>query len=111
MNPNIKIYGIEPDASPMSSKGISNQHKIQGIGANFVPKIYDEKIVDEIITIADEEAIEYTKKLAQQEGIFAGISSGAALAGALKIANLFENKNIVAIFPDGGAKYLSNIEY
>lgn len=111
--PSIKIIGIEPENSPMISKGYSNPHKIQGIGANFIPKLYNEKLINEIITIKDEEAIEYTKLLAQKEGIFAGISSGAAICGAIKIAQREENKNknIIAIFPDGGAKYLSNIEY
>ncbi len=113
LNQDIKIIGIEPENSPMISKGYSNPHKIQGIGANFIPKLYDEKLIDEIITIKDEEAFEYTKLLAQKEGIFAGISSGAAICGAIKIAQKAENKdkNIIVIFPDGGAKYLSNIEY
>ncbi len=113
LNPNIKIIGFEPQNSPMISKGYSNPHKIQGIGANFIPKIYDEHLIDEIITVKDEDAIEHTKLLAQKEGIFAGISSGGAICAAIEIAKKEENKgkNIIAIFPDGGGKYLSNIEF
>lgn len=112
-NQNIKIVGIEPESSPKISKGLSSSHKIQGIGANFIPKLYDKNLVDEIILVNEDEAIEYTKKLAQIEGIFAGISSGASIVAAIKLGNMpqYENKNIVAIFPDGGAKYLSNITY
>ena len=108
-NPNIKIVALEPFDSPVLSKNISGPHKIQGIGAGFVPKTLDTKIYDEIITIKNEEAFEMCSKLAKTEGLLVGISSGAALMGATKYAQKEENKdkNILAFFPDGGEKYLS----
>ncbi len=108
-NPNIKIIALEPFDSPVLSKNISGPHKIQGIGAGFVPKTLDTKIYDEIITIKNEEAFEMCSKLAKTEGLLVGISSGAALMGATKYAQKEENKdkNILAFFPDGGEKYLS----
>lgn len=108
-NPNIKIVALEPFDSPVLSKNTSGPHKIQGIGAGFVPKTLDTKIYDEIITIKNEEAFEMCSKLAKTEGLLVGISSGAALMGATKYAQKEENKdkNILAFFPDGGEKYLS----
>lgn len=107
LNPKIKIIGFEPESSPVITKNIAAQHKIQGIGANFIPKNFDKKIIDEVITINDNEAIEYTKLLVKEEGIFAGISSGAALSAAIKTAKKYENKTIVVILPDTGMRYLS----
>lgn len=108
-NPDIKVDAVEPDKSPVISGGEPGPHKIQGIGAGFIPGNYDGTLVDEVIRITDEEAFECQRMLALKEGIFAGISSGAALAGALKEALKEENegKTIVAILPDTGERYLS----
>lgn len=106
-NPDIKVYGIEPSSSPLLTKGVAGKHKIQGIGANFVPKILDLSVVDEIIPVSDEDAYKYTKMLAQKEGILAGISSGASLCGAIQIAKRAEGKNIVVLLPDTGLRYFS----
>lgn len=108
-NENIKIVGVEPSASPVLSKGVSGPHKIQGIGAGFVPDTLNTKIYDEIITVSNEDAYETLKELARIEGVFVGVSSGAALYAASIIAKKEENKdkNIVVILPDGGTRYLS----
>lgn len=108
-NPKIKIVAVEPASSPVLSKGISGSHKIQGIGAGFIPKVLNTKIYDEIIPINDEDAFETGRLLGQTEGILIGISSGAALSAALKLANQDKNagKNIVVILPDTGDRYLS----
>lgn len=106
-NPSIKIYGIEPQGSPLLTKKEVGKHKIQGIGANFVPNTLDQDVIDEIITISDEDAYKYTKMLAEKEGILAGISSGAALCGALKIAKEEPSKSIVVLLPDTGLRYFS----
>lgn len=108
-NPNIKIIAVEPADSPVLSQGKSGPHKIQGIGAGFVPDVFDRSLIDEIITIKNEEAFEETKKLVVTEGILAGISSGAALYAGKIVANRpeFEDKNIVVILPDSGQRYLS----
>ena len=106
-NPSIKIIGVEPESSPLLTKGVSGTHKIQGIGANFVPKTYDGKVVDEIITVSNEKAYEYTSMLAKKEGILSGISSGAALYAACEIAKKEKGKNIVVLFPDTGLRYFS----
>lgn len=108
-NPKIKIVAVEPASSPVLSKGIAGSHKIQGIGAGFIPKVLNTKIYDEIIPINDEEAFETGRLLGQTEGILIGISSGAALSAALKLATQDENagKNIVVILPDTGDRYLS----
>ena len=108
-NPNIKIVAVEPDDSPLLSKGIAGSHKIQGIGANFVPKILNTNIYDEIITIKNEEAFDAKNLLGTTEGILVGISSGASLSAAIKLAQREENagKNIVAFFVDTGERYLS----
>lgn len=108
-NPKIKIVAVEPASSPVLSKGIAGSHKIQGIGAGFIPKVLNTKIYDEIIPINDEDAFEIGRLLGQTEGILIGISSGAALSAALKLANQDENagKNIVVILPDTGDRYLS----
>jgi len=108
-NKNIKIVAVEPADSPMLSKGKFGPHKLQGIGANFVPEILDTKIYDEIITITTDEAFKAGKELATTEGILVGISAGAALYAGLKLAQQKENegKNIVVILPDTGDRYLS----
>jgi cysteine synthase len=105
----ILTVAVEPYGSPILSKGVSGKHKIQGIGAGFVPPILDTTLIDEIITITDEEAFRYMKVAAQKDGIFCGISSGAALAAAVKYAECpqHKGKNIVTLFPDSVDRYLS----
>ncbi|MFA5878594.1 MAG: cysteine synthase A [Candidatus Margulisiibacteriota bacterium] len=108
-NPKVKIIAVEPFDSPVLSTGKSGPHKIQGIGAGFVPKVLDLKILDEIIPVKSEDAGAICQELAQKEGILAGISSGAALFAALEISKRKEaaNKTIVVILPDSGERYLS----
>ena len=108
-NPDIKVIGIEPASSPLITKGVAASHGIQGIGANFIPKVLDISLVDEVLTVKDDEAFEMTRLLGTREGIMAGISSGAALFGAVKVSERTENtnKNIVVIMPDSGDRYLS----
>ncbi len=108
-NPDIKIVAIEPDDSPMLSEGKSGAHKIQGIGANFIPEVLDRELIDEVIRIKTEEAYEGARTAARKEGILVGISSGAALWGAKVIAEREENKDkkIVVLLPDTGDRYLS----
>ena len=107
--PDIHIAVVEPASSPVLSKGESGPHKIQGIGAGFIPDILDTGVYDEVIAVTDEDAFRYGKMVGRQEGILVGISSGAALAAAVKIAKRKENegKRIVVIFPDTGDRYLS----
>lgn len=109
-NPDIKIIGVEPDSSPLLTKGVAGAHKIQGIGANFVPDTLNKNIIDEIIAVSDDSAYEYTRLVAKAEGCLVGISSGAALAAACEIASKTENKgkNIVVLLPDSGSRYLSS---
>ena len=108
-NRNIKIIGVEPNDSPLLTKGKAGPHKIQGIGANFVPKTLDKKYIDEFMTATTEEAYEYARLAGKYEGILVGISSGAALAQAVKVAKRNENngKTIVVLLPDSGDRYLS----
>ena len=106
-NPDIKIVAIEPADSPVLSGGKAGAHGLQGIGAGFVPEILNTEIIDEIITITTEEAYEASRMLATTEGVLVGISSGAALYGAMQIAKKEQNKNIVVILPDTGDRYLS----
>ena len=108
-NPNLKIIGVEPASSPVLTKGRSGPHKIQGIGAGFVPDTLDRSILDEVITVENEDAFAYSRKLSHNEGILVGISSGAAFKAALEIAQRkeYEGKNIVVILPDGGDRYMS----
>ncbi len=108
-NQKIKVIGIEPEKSPVISGGQPGSHTIQGIGAGFVPEILNIKILDEIIKVKDENAWETTAKLAKQEGVFAGISSGAAMWAAIQVAQRPENegKTIVVVLPDTGERYLS----
>lgn len=107
-NPSIKVYGVEPSNSPLISKGFSGAHKIQGIGANFVPSTFDGSVCDEIITVSDEDAYEYARMLAKEEGVLVGISSGASLKAAIEVAKKEENKTIVVLFPDTGLRYFSS---
>jgi len=108
-NPNIKIIAVEPDGSPVLSQGRAGAHKIQGIGAGFIPKTLDTQIYDEIIAVENEHALETGRAVAQEEGFLVGISSGAALWAACEAAKRPENKgkNIVVILPDTGERYLS----
>ena len=108
-NPDIRAVAVEPEKSPVISGGEAGPHKIQGIGAGFIPGNFDASIVDEVIRISDDEAFECQRMLARKEGIFTGISSGAALAAALKEARKEDNegKTIVVILPDTGERYLS----
>ena len=110
---NIKIIGVEPEASPVLSGGNAGPHKIQGIGAGFVPEILDTAIIDEIVTVSNDEAYSFGRDIAKIEGLLVGISSGAALAAAKKIASRPENfgKRIVVILPDTGMRYLSTEGY
>jgi cysteine synthase A len=112
-NEDIKIVAVEPENSPVLSGGNASPHKIQGIGAGFVPKTLDTSVVDEIITVTDEEAYRYGKMIAQTEGLLVGISSGAALAAAVKMSEKEDNagKSIVIILPDSGSRYLSTPNY
>ena len=108
-NPNIQIIAVEPAASPLPSQGKAGPHKIQGIGANFIPTVLDTDIYDEIIPVADEAAYAAGKRIGRSEGILVGISSGAALHAAIEVAKRPENanKNIVILMPDTGDRYLS----
>lgn len=104
----IKIYAVEPAASPLLSGGKPGPHKIQGIGANFVPDILDREIYDGVITIENEDAFDYARRAAKEEGILCGISSGAAIYAALQVAKeLGEGKRVVAVVPSNGERYLS----
>lgn len=110
MNPDIKVIGVEPASSPFITEGRSGAHAIQGIGAGFIPENLDLSLVDEVVTVADEEALECMREIARCEGLLVGISSGAALAAAIKVARREENadKRIVVILPDTGERYLSS---
>lgn len=111
-NPDIKVIGVEPKSSPLITEGVAGKHKIQGIGANFIPENLDREIYDEVITVSDEDAYKYALLMARKEGIAVGISSGAALAGALAIASRPENegKTVVAVMTDTGDRYLSTFD-
>ncbi len=108
-NPNIKVVAVEPATSAVLSGKAAGKHKIQGIGAGFIPGIYDETVVDEVMTCSDEAAYAYAREIAKTDGLFCGISSGAAVACAYELAKLPENKGkrIVALLPDTGMRYLS----
>ena len=108
-NPNVKVVAVEPAASPVLSKGVAGAHKIQGIGAGFVPDVLDTKIYDEIIPVENDDAFATGKLVGKKEGVLVGISSGAALWAAIQLAKRPENKGktIVALLPDTGDRYLS----
>lgn len=108
-NPAIRIYAVEPDTSPVLSGGAAGPHKLQGIGANFIPGNYDPSVIDEVLDISAEDAYAACRVLTRSEGLLAGISSGAALHGALLLAHRPEmkGKNIVVLLPDTGERYLS----
>ena len=108
-NPNVKVVAVEPAGSPVLSKGVAGAHKIQGIGAGFVPSVLDTKVYDEIITVENEDAFAAGKLIGKKEGVLVGISSGAAVWAAIQLAKRPENKGktIVALLPDTGDRYLS----
>lgn len=108
-NPNVKVIAVEPDGSPVLSKGKAGKHGLQGIGAGFVPEVLDTSIYDDIITVKEENAYEIARMLGQKEGVLVGISSGAALCAAIEVARRPESKgkNIVVLLPDTGERYLS----
>jgi cysteine synthase A len=107
--PSIKVVAVEPDASPVLSGGVKGPHKLQGIGAGFIPAVLNTKIYDEIIRVKDDDALETARRMAKEEGLLVGISSGAAAWASLQVANRKENagKLIVVIIPDFGERYLS----
>ena len=109
-NPNIQIVAVEPAGSPVLSDAIPGRHKIQGIGAGFIPETLDMEIYDEILTVTDDDAYQVCRELARREGVLCGISSGAALSAAKELAvkPAYQGKTIVALFPDGGERYLSS---
>ena len=112
-NSDIKLVAVEPKASPLLTEGTAGPHKIQGLGANFVPEVLDQELLDEIIAVTNEDAIEVSRKVAAAEGILGGISAGANIKAALEIAARpeSEGKNIVVIVPDFGERYVSSILY
>jgi len=108
-NPDIKVIAVEPESSPVLSEGKSGSHKIQGIGANFVPENLDKSIYDRIITVSDDDAFKYARLICKTEGVSVGISAGAALGAAVQLANepVNKDKNIVVVLPDTASRYLS----
>ena len=110
-NQNVQIVAVEPRNSPLLSEGKTGAHNLQGIGANFVPALLERDIIDEIMTVLEEDAYDLARKLAREEGYLAGITSGAALWAAVQLSKRPENrgKNIVAVLPDSGERYLSTV--
>lgn len=108
--PSVRVVAVEPASSPLLSKGVAGSHKIQGIGANFVPELLDRDIIDEVVTVTDDDALSCGAEIVRLEGILVGISSGAALSAARELAKREENRgrNIVVILPDTGERYLSS---
>ena len=113
LNPNVQIVAVEPESSPVLEGGKPGPHKIQGIGAGFVPKTYNADVIDEVFAVSNDDAIRAGRQIAQQDGVLVGISSGAAAFAATEIAKRpgNENKNIVALLPDTGERYLSTVLY
>ena len=109
MNPSVKLFAVEPDTSPLISKGVAGPHKLQGIGANFIPSVFDRSLVNEVMCVSAENAGETARALGAKEGILCGITSGAAMWAALQVAARpeFADRNIVALLPDTGERYLS----
>ena len=112
-NPDVKVIAVEPKSSPVLNGGQSGPHKIQGIGAGFVPKTYDAQVIDEVFDVENDDAIRTGRKIAQQEGLLVGISAGAALYAAIQVASRPENKGkrVVVLLPDTGERYLSTVLY
>ena len=107
-SPDVKIIGVEPYESPLLTKGMTGSHGIQGIGANFVPDLLDRERIDDIMTVRSDDAVRTAKRLAREEGIFAGISSGATVKAAIDLAKIYgPGKKIVAVLADGGERYMS----
>ncbi len=108
-NPAVRVIGIEPETSPLITKGVAGAHGLQGIGANFIPSIFDRELCDDILTVSDAEAYEAARLVCRSEGVMVGITSGAAVAAAIRLSKLPENagKTIVALLPDSGDRYLS----
>jgi cysteine synthase A len=113
LNPNIKVFAVEPAASPLLTGGVAGSHPLQGIGANFIPPILDRNVYDEVIDVPSDEAIKYARRAGTEEGILAGISSGAALWAAAQVAKReeFKGKKVVVIIPSFGERYLSTVLY
>ena len=108
MNPDIRIVAVEPESSPVLSGGKPGPHRIQGIGAGFIPSVLDTGIYDQIERVSDDEAMQMARMAGKMEGVLLGISSGAALAAAVRIAGKEEGRTIVAVMPDSGDRYLSS---
>jgi cysteine synthase A len=113
LNPNVQVVAVEPESSPVLEGGKPGPHKIQGIGAGFVPKTYNPDVIDEVFAVSNDDAIRAGRQIAQQDGVLVGISSGAAAFAATEIAKRpgNEHKNIVALLPDTGERYLSTVLY
>ena len=107
-NKNVEIVAVEPASSPVLSGGVAGSHKIQGIGAGFVPETFDRSVVDKIVTVENEDAMKTARELAQKEGVLVGISAGASMSCAIKIADENPEKTVVALLPDTGERYLSS---